>query len=111
MCVADKSDDKLFEKIKEKYHATLTEYPMVRVANADKTEHLEGRGEIIIQGQQIGISEIKMERKYMLSINRTGQQRLSRSTGTITKRHRLYISDSLVNIVIMLIMRQHTIRK
>jgi len=30
---------------------------MVRVANADKTEHLEGRGEIIIQGQQIGISE------------------------------------------------------
>lgn len=57
MCVADKSDDKLFEKIKEKYHATLTEYPMVRVANADKTEHLEGRGEIIIQGQQIGISE------------------------------------------------------
>lgn len=57
MCVADKSDDKLFEKIKEKYHATLTEYPIVRVANADKTEHLEGRGEIIIQGQQIGISE------------------------------------------------------
>ena len=44
MCVADKSDDKLFEKIKEKYHATLTEYPMVRIANADKTEHLEGRG-------------------------------------------------------------------
>ena len=30
---------------------------IVRVANADKTEHLEGRGEIIIQGQQIGISE------------------------------------------------------
>lgn len=57
MCVADKSDDKLFEKIKEKYHAILTEYPMVRVANADKTEHLEGRGEIIIQGQQIGIPE------------------------------------------------------
>lgn len=57
MCIADKSDDKLFEKIKEKYHATLIEYPMVRVANADKTEHLEGRGEIIIQGQQIGISE------------------------------------------------------
>ena len=27
-----------------------------------------------------------MERKYMLSINRTGQQRLSRSTGTITKK-------------------------
>lgn len=57
MCIADKSDDKLFEKIKEKYHATLTEYPMVRVANADKTEHLEGREETIIQGQQIGISE------------------------------------------------------
>ena len=57
LCVLHKSDDKLFEKIKEKYHATLTEYPMVRVANADKTEHLEGRGEIIIQGQQIGISE------------------------------------------------------
>ena len=57
MCIADKSDDKLFEKIKEKYHATLIEYPVVRVANADKTEHLEGRGEIIIQGQQIGISE------------------------------------------------------
>ena len=57
MCVADKSDDKLFEKIKAKYHVTLTEYPMVRVANADKTEHLEGRGETVIQGQQIGISE------------------------------------------------------
>ena len=57
MCIADKSDDKLFEKIKEKYHATLIEYPMVRVANADKTEHLEGRGETVIQGQQIGISE------------------------------------------------------
>lgn len=57
MCVADKSDDKLLEKIKAKYHVTLTEYPMVRVANADKTEHLEGRGETVIQGQQIGISE------------------------------------------------------
>lgn len=55
MCVADKSDDKLLEKIKAKYHVTLTEYPMVRVANADKTEHLEGRGETVIQGQQIGI--------------------------------------------------------
>ena len=57
MCIADRADDKIFEKIKEKYHATVVEYPMVRVANADKTEHLEGRGEIIIQGQQIGISE------------------------------------------------------
>ena len=57
MCVADKSDDKLFEKIKAKYHVTLTEYPMVRVANADKTEQKEGRGETVIQGQQIGISE------------------------------------------------------
>ena len=45
MCVADKSDDKLFEKNKKKsIMLTLTEYPMVRVANADKTEHLEGRG-------------------------------------------------------------------
>ena len=51
------SIDKLLEKIKAKYHVTLTEYPMVRVANADKTEHLEGRGETVIQGQQIGISE------------------------------------------------------
>ena len=40
MCIADRADDKIFEKIKEKYHATVVEYPMVRVANADKTEHL-----------------------------------------------------------------------
>lgn len=57
MCIADRADDKIFEKIKEKYHATVVEYPMVRVANADKTEHSEGRGEVVIQGQQIGISE------------------------------------------------------
>lgn len=44
MCIADRADDKIFEKIKEKYHATVVEYPMVRVANADKTEHSEGRG-------------------------------------------------------------------
>lgn len=56
MCIADRADDKIFEKIKEKYHATVVEYPMVRVANADKTEHSEGRGEVVIQGQQIGIS-------------------------------------------------------
>lgn len=58
MCIADRADDKIFEKIKEKYHATVVEYPMVRVANADKTEHSEGRGEVVIQGQQIGISEL-----------------------------------------------------
>ncbi len=28
---------------------------MVRVATLDKTEHVEGRGERTIQGQQIGI--------------------------------------------------------
>lgn len=43
MCIADRADDKIFEKIKEKYHATVVEYPMVRVANADKTEHSEGQ--------------------------------------------------------------------
>lgn len=57
MCIADRSDDDLLEKLKEKYHVTLTEYPMIRVANADKTEHMEGKGETVIQGQQIGISE------------------------------------------------------
>lgn len=30
---------------------------MVRVANVDKTERMEGRGERRAQGQQIGISE------------------------------------------------------
>lgn len=57
MCIADNSDDAFFEEIKEKYHINLIEYPMVRVANADKTERTEGRGEDSIQGQQIGISE------------------------------------------------------
>lgn len=57
MCIADDGDDAFFEDLKKDYHVTLTEYPMVRIANLDKTEHVEGRGERAIQGQQIGISE------------------------------------------------------
>ena len=43
---------------------------MVRVANADKTEHLEGRGETVIQGQQIGISESTYYKLKKLWIHR-----------------------------------------
>lgn len=57
MCIADDGDDAFFEELKEEYGAEMTEYPMVRVATLDKTEHVEGRGERTIQGQQIGISE------------------------------------------------------
>ena len=55
MCIVDDGDDAFFEELKEEYGAEMTEYPMVRVATLDKTEHVEGRGERTIQGQQIGI--------------------------------------------------------
>ena len=105
---------------------------LVRVANADKTEHLEGRGEIIIQGQQIGISEstyYKLKKavdpsykKKSLNLDKNGkkvyvvhqQDRATKAQPVdwyYNKKTPTYISDSLVNIVIMLIMRQHTIRK
>lgn len=57
VCIADSNDDGFFDKIKKKYGAEILSYPMVRVANVDKTERMEGRGERRAQGQQIGISE------------------------------------------------------
>ena len=57
VCIADSNDDEFFDKIKKKYGAEILSYPMVRVANVDKTERMEGRGEKRAQGQQIGISE------------------------------------------------------
>ena len=49
---------RFFDRIKNGYQAKIIEYPMVRVANADKTEQNEGvqQGKRP-QGQQIGISE------------------------------------------------------
>lgn len=58
VCIADDGDDAIFDRIKNGYQAKIIEYPMVRVANADKTEQNEGvqQGKRP-QGQQIGISE------------------------------------------------------
>mgnify|MGYP007033542239 CR=1 FL=1 len=38
VCIADDGDDAIFDRIKNGYQAKIIEYPMVRVANADKTE-------------------------------------------------------------------------
>lgn len=57
VCIADNNDDDFFEELEEEYQISIMEYPMIRVANADKTERAEGIGEFKIQGQQIGISE------------------------------------------------------
>lgn len=57
MCIADNEDDSFFEMLKNDYDVSIVEYPMVRVANIDKTERVERWSDIRIQGQQIGISE------------------------------------------------------
>lgn len=56
VCIADNGDDAIFDRIKNGYQAKIIEYPMVRVANADKTEQNEGvqQGKRP-QGQQIGL--------------------------------------------------------
>ena len=56
VCIADDGDDAIFDRIKNGYQAKIIEYPMVRVANADKTEQNEGvqQGKRP-QGQQIGL--------------------------------------------------------
>ena len=68
VCIADDGDDAIFDRIKNGYQAKIIEYPMVRVANADKTEQNEGvqQGKRP-QGQQIGISEstYKQLKKYV----------------------------------------------
>ena len=64
MCIADYTDEKLFQNLKEAYQSdiTITEYPMVRVATADKTERVERGSEWRLQGQEIGISETTYHR-------------------------------------------------
>lgn len=57
MCIADGQDQAVFKNLQRQYSIKITRYPMVRVANYDKTEHIEISGETPIQGQQIGISE------------------------------------------------------
>lgn len=57
VCIADEGDDEFFAGLEEKYGVNIMSYPMVRVANADKTERMEGRGVQRPQGQQIGVSE------------------------------------------------------
>ena len=58
VCIADDGDDAIFDEIKTDYQAKIIEYPMVRVANADKTEQNESMQQgKRPQGQQIGISE------------------------------------------------------
>ena len=43
VCIADDGDDAIFDRIKNGYQAKIIEYPMVRVANADKTEQKRRR--------------------------------------------------------------------
>lgn len=57
MCIAGTQDKTFFSSLEKQYHVEVKQYPMVRVSNIDKTEHIEHRGEVAIQGQQIGISE------------------------------------------------------
>ena len=57
MCIAGTQDRAFFSALEEQYSINVKQYPMIRVSNIDKTEHVEHRGEIAIQGQQIGISE------------------------------------------------------
>ena len=58
VCIADQNDNALFAKIEADYGAEVRKFPMVRIANADKTEQMESAlHQMIPQGQQIGISE------------------------------------------------------
>ena len=64
MCIADDKDEKLLHNLEEIYQSdiSITEYPMVRVATADKTERVERGSEWRLQGQEIGISETTYHR-------------------------------------------------
>lgn len=64
MCIADDKDEKLLKNLKETYKSDIhiEEYPMVRVATADKIERGERGAEQRIQGQEIGISETTYHR-------------------------------------------------
>lgn len=64
MCIADDKDEKLLRNLEEIYQSdiSITEYPMVRVATADKTERVERGSEWRLQGQEIGISETTYHR-------------------------------------------------
>ena len=70
MCIADDNDEKLLKNLKETYKSDIhiEEYPMVRVATADKTERDERGAEQRIQGQEIGISETTYHRLKKQSI-------------------------------------------
>ena len=57
MCIADENDTAYFDNLRKNSKIEMYEYPMVRVANMDKTERMEKPTETRIQGQQIGISE------------------------------------------------------
>jgi len=82
VCIADDGDDAIFDRIKNGYQAKIIEYPMVRVANADKTEQNEGvqQGKRP-QGQQIGISEstYKQLKKYVDSSYKEEAMHLDRN--------------------------------
>lgn len=56
VCIADEGDNGFFAGLEEKYGVKIVEYPMVRVANVDRTQSSEGM-QPRPQGQQIGISE------------------------------------------------------
>ena len=57
VCMADDNEDALIGELKMLSDAEITEYPMVRVTTALKTERLGAATDKPIQGQQIGISE------------------------------------------------------
>ena len=77
MCIADDKDEKLLRNLEKTYQSdiSITEYPMVRVATADKTERVENGSERRIQGQEIGISETTYHRlKKALNKNYKAKQ-------------------------------------
>lgn len=57
VCLADNEDESFFDDLTRSYDVEIIEYPMVRVANIDKTEKTERYIDTAPQGQQIGISE------------------------------------------------------
>lgn len=66
VCIADNDDETFFKDLTKDYDVDITEFPMVRVSNIDKTEKLERGLETPPQGQQIGISETTYHKLKML---------------------------------------------
>ncbi len=87
MCIADEEDTEVFDSLQREYELEFTEYPMVRVSNADKTEREERGIEKRIQGQQIGISEST----YNILKRRTDPEYSERDLGLDKEGKKVYL--------------------